>query len=145
MARAISAALARRTHKNARERSPMLKGLLRIRRYQQETPCALQEADVRSWLRFGEAYSALRDWRPIPAALLSHSVVQCSGTEEFLPTTTAIHLQSPPSGNKLPRQTTKYKEENVQCQIIFETSTVENQGKIGTLAPPLPGKFRISE
>jgi hypothetical protein len=100
----------------------MLKGLLRIRRYQQETPCALQEADVRSWLRFGEAYSALRDWRPIPAALLSHSVVQCSGTEEFLPTTTAIHLRSPPSGNKLPRQTTKYKEENVHCQIMFETS-----------------------
>src|SRR4029077_17261305 len=60
----------------------MLKGLLRIRRYQQETPCALQEAENRSWLRFGEAYSALRDWRPIPAALLSHSVVQCSGTED---------------------------------------------------------------
>src|ERR1700736_5511268 len=82
--------LSQGAHKNARERSPMLKGLLRIRRYQQETPRALQEADVRSWLRFGEAYSALRDWRPIPAALLSHSVVQCSGTEEFLPTTTAI-------------------------------------------------------
>jgi hypothetical protein len=89
MARTISAALARRAHKNRRERSPMLKGLLRIRRYQQETPCALQEAEIRSWLRFGEAYSALRDWRPIPAALLSHSVTQCSGTEEFLPTTTA--------------------------------------------------------
>src|SRR6202023_1343352 len=82
----FSAALARRAHKNARERSAMLKGLLRIRRYQQETPCALQEAEIRSWLRFGEAYSALRDWRPIPAALLSHSVVQCSGKEEFLPT-----------------------------------------------------------
>src|SRR6059036_3123001 len=26
-------------------------------------------------LQFGEAYSALRGWRPIPAALLSHSVL----------------------------------------------------------------------
>ena len=42
-----------------------LKGELRIRRYQQETPHAPQEAELRSWHRFGEAYSALRDWRPI--------------------------------------------------------------------------------
>src|SRR6202022_272828 len=77
------AALARRADKNARERTPMLKGLLRIRRYQQETPCPLQEAELRSWLRIGEAYSALRGWRPIPAALLSHSVLQCSGTEDI--------------------------------------------------------------
>src|SRR3984957_6175326 len=91
--------LSQGAHKNARERSPTLKGLLRIRRYQQETPCATPRGGrVRSWLRFGEAYSALRDWRPIPAALRSHSVVQCSGTEEFLPTTTARHLRSPPSG-----------------------------------------------
>src|ERR1700737_4792809 len=129
MARAISAALARRTHKNARERSPMLKGLLRIRRYQQETPCALQEADVRSWLRFGEAYSALRDWRPIPAALLSHSVVQCSGTEEFLPTTTASSLCGRPRRVQTTRQTRKYKEENVHCQIIFETRTWKIRAK----------------
>src|ERR1700731_1707441 len=46
MVRTIFVALARRAHKNARERTPTLKGLLRIRRYQQETPCALQEADV---------------------------------------------------------------------------------------------------
>jgi len=72
----------------ARERSPVLKGLLRIRRYnQQETPYALQEAELLSWLQFGEAYSALRGWRPIPAALLSHSVLLCSGTEDIsLPT-----------------------------------------------------------
>ena len=31
----------------------------------------------------GEAYSALRDWRPIPAALLLHSVVLCSGAEDI--------------------------------------------------------------
>jgi hypothetical protein len=66
----------------------MLKGLLRIRRYnQQETPYALQEEELVSWLQFGEAYSALRGWRPIPAALLSHSVLLCSGTEDIsLPT-----------------------------------------------------------
>jgi hypothetical protein len=84
----IFAAPARRAHKKARERSPVLKGLLRIRRYnQQETPYALQEVELRSWLQFGEAYSALRGWRPIPAALLSHSVLHCSGTEDIsLPT-----------------------------------------------------------
>jgi hypothetical protein len=38
---------------------------------------------MRFWLRFGEAYSALRGWRPIPAALLSHSVLLCSGTEDI--------------------------------------------------------------
>ena len=66
----------------------MLKGLLRIRRYnQQETPYALQELERFSWFLFGEAYSALRGWRPIPAALPSHSVLQCSGTEDdTLPT-----------------------------------------------------------
>src|SRR6267378_1918870 len=71
-----------------RERNPVLKGLLRIRRYnQQETPYALQEVELLSWLQFGEAYSALRGWRPIPAALLSHSVLLCSGTEDIsLPT-----------------------------------------------------------
>src|SRR3979409_1136301 len=71
-----------------RERNPVLKGLLRIRRYnQQETPYALQEVEQLSWLQFGEAYSALRGWRPIPAALLSHSVLLCSGTEDnSLPT-----------------------------------------------------------
>src|SRR6267378_469027 len=72
----------------ARERNPVLKGLLRIRRYnQQDTPYALQEVELLSWLQFGEAYSALRGWRPIPAALLSHSVLLCSGTEDIsLPT-----------------------------------------------------------
>ena len=62
----------------------MLKGLLRIRRYhQQETPHTLQKVELFFWLQFGEAYSALRGWRPIPAALLSRSLVQCSGTEDL--------------------------------------------------------------
>src|SRR5260370_28876077 len=48
------AAPATRTHKFARERSPVLKGLRRIRRYhQQETPYALQEVEQISWLQFG--------------------------------------------------------------------------------------------
>src|SRR5208283_573354 len=89
----LRVALARRADKNARERTPVLKGLLRIRRYnQQETPYALQEAELFSWLQFGEAYSALRGWRPIPAALRSHSVLLCSGTEDIsLPTTGQNH------------------------------------------------------
>ncbi len=82
----------------------MLKGLLRIRRKkQQETPHALQEAELFPWLQFGEAYSALRGWRPIPAALLSQSVVLCSGTEENSLPTNGSQLQEPPqSGWKHP-------------------------------------------
>src|SRR5881394_4146641 len=84
---------------------PVLKGLLRIRRYhQQETPYALQEVELIPWIQFGEAYSALRGWRPIPAALLSHSVLLCSGTEDnSLPTlTTPNHREPPHSGKKRP-------------------------------------------
>src|ERR1700737_1517856 len=66
------------------EHTLVLKGLLRIRRNnQQETPYALQKVELFFWLRFGEAHSALRGWRPIPAALLSHSVFLCSGTEDI--------------------------------------------------------------
>ena len=96
------AAPARRAHKIVRERSPVLKGLLRIRRYhQQETPYALQEGELFSWLQFGEAYSALRGWRPIPAALLSHSVLLCSGTEDnSLPTQRLPRIWSRPTQGK---------------------------------------------
>src|SRR5215467_11574496 len=85
--RAPSRALAGRADKNARERSYLLKGLLRIRRYnQQETPYALQEVELISWYQFGEAYSALRGRRPIPAALPSHSVLRVPGPKIILPT-----------------------------------------------------------
>ena len=86
----------------AQERNPVLKGLLRIRRYnQQETPYALQEVELLSWLQFGEAYSALRGWRPIPAALLSHSVLRCSGTEDnSLPTQRLRTSRSRPTQGK---------------------------------------------
>src|SRR5437588_3335800 len=98
----IFAAPARRADKMARERSPVLKGLLRIRRYhQQETPYAPQEVEQISWLQFGEAYSALRGWRPIPAALLSHSVLLCSGTEDIsLPTKRLHSIWSRPTQGK---------------------------------------------
>jgi len=91
-----------RADKMARERSPVLKGLLRIRRYhQQETPYAPQEVEQISWLQFGEAYSALRGWRPIPAALLSHSVLLCSGTEDIsLPTKRLHSIWSRPTQGK---------------------------------------------
>src|SRR5437879_9483013 len=91
------------THTKSRERSPVPKGLLRIRRYhQQETPYALQEGELFSWLQFGEAYSALRGWRPIPAALLSHSVLHCSGTEDnSLPTQRPPPTWSRPTQGKI--------------------------------------------
>src|SRR6516164_4947548 len=71
---------------NTQEHTIMLKGLLRIRRDQQETPHALQEAELSSWYRIGEAYSAFRGWRPIPAALQSHSVDLVPGPKNSLPT-----------------------------------------------------------
>jgi hypothetical protein len=107
----------------------MLKGLLRIRRYQQETPCALQEAENRSWLRCGEAHSALRDRRPIPAALQFHSVVQCSGTEEILPTTTAY------SGRPRREKRTPTNQRSIRkktCSVKFSRNgVVENSRKMG--------------
>jgi len=117
----------------------MLKGLLRIRRYQQETPCALQEADVRSWLRFGEAYSALRDWRPIPAALLSQSVVQCSGTEEFLPTTTARLCGRPRRERNSPDKQRSIRKKT--CTVKLSSKQVcGNKCRFSTLASTLPVK-----
>src|SRR5438309_4339602 len=106
---------------------PVLKGLLRIRRYhQQETPYALQEVELIPWIQFGEAYSALRGWRPIPAALLSHSVLLCSGTEDnSLPTQRLQTIWSRPTQvKKRPSQTPKYRKENARCQI-FRIPTVE--------------------
>src|SRR5208283_5746124 len=53
---------------------------------QQETPCTIQETDFRSRYRIGEAYSAFRGWRPIPAALPSHSLELVPGPKNSLPT-----------------------------------------------------------
>src|SRR5262249_14945693 len=80
------ATLATRAHNCARAHSHAERSTANPELQPARTPHAFQEAELRSWLTFGEAYSALRGWRPIPAALPSHSVLQCSGTEESLPT-----------------------------------------------------------
>jgi len=73
----------------------VLKGLLRIHDInQQETPYAFQEVDY-SLLQFGEAYSA-SGRRPIPAALLSHSVLLCSGTQDIPSNSTTPNKLEPP-------------------------------------------------
>src|SRR6516165_5029934 len=78
-----------------------LKGLLRIRRDQQETPHALQEAELLSWLRFGEAYSAF-------AGLASHirplfaSNPSCFVPEaKILPTTRTTNPHGPSDTTRL--------------------------------------------
>jgi len=72
----------------------------------QETPYALQKEEFFFWLRLGDAHSALRGWRPIPAALLSHSVLLCSGTED-IPSNYSIANENqlrdpPPTGTNYP-------------------------------------------
>src|SRR6202521_6411476 len=124
----------------ARERNPVLKGLLRIRRYnQQETPYALQEVELLSWLQFGEAYSALRGWRPIPAALLSHSVLLCSGTEDIsLPTQRLQTSWSRPTqGKSIPD---KHRSIGKKTRGVksFDTSRWKTLCKSGHLALALP-------
>src|SRR6266702_865911 len=132
--------LPQRAHTISRERSPVLKGLRRIRRYnQQETPYALQEAEHFSWLQFGEAYSALRGWRPIPAALLSHSVLLCSGTEDkSLPTQRLRTNRSRPTQGKLFPD--KHRSIGIKSRPVksFDTSRWKTLLKSGALAFPLP-------
>src|ERR1700675_1403042 len=98
-----NARLSQARNQNARERTAVLKGLLRIRRYhQQETPYALQKVELFFWFRFGEAHSAVRGWRPIPAALPSHSFLLCSGTED-IPSNYPNRFRGPPTNRyKLP-------------------------------------------
>src|SRR5882724_11286990 len=123
-----------------RERSLVLKGLLRIRRYnQQETPYAPQEVERLSWLQFGEAYSALRGWRPIPAALLSHSVLYCIGTEDIsLPTQRLPTTWSRPTQGKIFPD--KHRSIGKESQPIksFDTSRWKTLGDFGPLALALP-------
>jgi hypothetical protein len=131
---------ARRAHKKARERSLVLKGLLRIRRYhQQETPYAPQEGELLSWLQFGEAYSALRGWRPIPAALLSHSVLHCSGTEDnSLPTQRLQRSWSRPTqGKTFPDKHRSIGKKSLRVKY-FATSKQKSPVEISHLALILP-------
>jgi len=82
MARALTAARKKNTreHKDA-ERFNCESGETSKRLRRQA-----KRAERNSWFRFGEAYSAFRDWRPIPAALLSHSVEHVPGPKKYLPT-----------------------------------------------------------
>jgi hypothetical protein len=87
----------------AREHTAVLKGLLRIRR---TTSKKLRTHSRRKklffWLRLGDAHSALRGWRPIPAALLSHSVVLCSGTEDIPSNYQTAFAVPPPEAQNYP-------------------------------------------
>jgi hypothetical protein len=59
-----------------------------------------------SWFRIGEAYSAFRGWRPIPAALLSHSILLVPGPKNSLPTTSIpIHRDDLLQGENTPDKT----------------------------------------
>src|SRR5882757_9645228 len=129
----------------ARERNPVLKGLLRIRRYnQQETPYALQEVELLSWLQFGEAYSALRGWRPIPAALLSHSVLLCSGTEDnSLPTQRLQTIWSRPTQGKSVPDKHRSIGKKTRAVKSFEFPTVEIVARFWRIEqPPCPTASR---
>jgi len=123
-----------------RERNPVLKGLLRIRRYnQQETPYALQEVELLSWLQFGEAYSALRGWRPIPAALLSHSVLLCSGTEDISLPTQRLRIcwSRPTQGKSFPDKQRSIGKKTRPVKF-FDTQQWKTLPSSGALAPALP-------
>ena len=88
------AAPAARAHDCARAHSHAERSTANPELQPARTPHALQEVEPFSWLPFGEAYSALRGWRPIPAALPSQSVLPCSGTEDF-PSNRTIPAETP--------------------------------------------------
>src|SRR5579885_2766173 len=69
------AALALRAHNCARAHACAERSTANPELQPARTPHALQEAELFLLASFGEAYSALRGWRPIPAALPSHSIV----------------------------------------------------------------------
>jgi hypothetical protein len=91
-----------RAKKYARAHNQM-KGALRIRRTtSKKLRGHAKRAELNSWFLFGEAYSAFRDWRPIPAALLSHSVELVPGPKNSLPTTHPKNRMAVQKGGKYP-------------------------------------------
>ena len=109
---------------------------------QQETPHALQEGELLSWLQFGEAYSALRGWRPIPAALLSHSVLLCSGTEDIsLPTQRLRTSWSRPTQGKSFPDKHRSIGKKTRPVKFFDTQQWKTLPSSGALAPALPLGF----
>src|SRR5215469_3583751 len=75
--------LSRTAHTQTREHTLSLKGTAYPERTSKRLRTQSKRRTCDSWCRIGEAYSAFRGWRPIPAALPSHSIDLCSGTEEF--------------------------------------------------------------
>src|ERR1700730_11296930 len=61
-----------------------------------------QQVELFFWLRLGDAHSALRGWRPIPAAPRSHSVLLCSGTEDIPSNYSTANYAVPHQHYKLP-------------------------------------------
>jgi hypothetical protein len=87
-----------------------------------------QKVELFFWLRLGDAHSALRGWRPIPAAPRSHSVLLCSGTEDIpsnYPNRKQTmrsphrHVQTTPTNNRV------YGEQRALSNH-FDTKAVEN-------------------
>jgi hypothetical protein len=79
----ISAALAKRITKNARAHSNAERSTANPEKQARNSADTPRRKNCTSEFPLGEAYSAFRGWRPIPAALLSHSIVHCSGTEDI--------------------------------------------------------------
>jgi hypothetical protein len=87
-----------------------------------------QKVELFFWLRLGDAHSALRGWRPIPAALRSHSVLQCSGTED-IPSNYSNRKQTTRSPNehyKLPLTNNRVYGEERALSNHFRHKAVEN-------------------
>jgi hypothetical protein len=81
----------------------------------------------------------LRGWRPIPAALLSHSVLLCSGTEDIsLPTKRLQTTWSRPTQGKCFPDKHRSIGKKSRSVKSFDTSRWKTFRKIGTLAPALP-------
>jgi len=86
----------------ARERNPVLKGLLRIRRYNhQETPYT-PKSELLSWLHFGEAYSLCGGWLPISGRSSVPFRLTFSGTEDLPFTHDSEPAGAAPQGKSTP-------------------------------------------
>ena len=76
------------------------------------------EAGTSPPVSIGEAYSALRGRRPIPAALPSRSFLLCSGARAL-----------PTAESNLPCQAAKYRERLAVCQTSFRSAQRRNLWK----------------
>src|SRR5207249_384956 len=92
-------------------------------------------AEAFSWYQFGEAYSALRGRRPIPAALPSHSVLLVPGPKIILPTQRFQNIRNRPTQvSNIPdkQQSIRKTACSVKCELF-------SAGGESGLSPYLPG------